>query len=353
MIRRRARRVQIGNSAVGGEEPILIQTMPTTKTSKVAEVLAEIHEIVEAGCGMIRVAVLDNDDARAIKDLKKEMTVPLCADIHFNFKLGLEAMKNGADKIRINPGNIGSDERIREVIKMAKEKNIAIRIGVNSGSLDEPIYDMENRVKGMVEFAKQKVAVFEEADFRNIIISIKSSNVQEMIQANRLIANQVDYPLHLGVTEAGGGMDGVIKSVTGIGTLLNEGIGDTIRVSLTDPSVKEIEVCKKLLRASGRMKYPYEIIACPTCGRIDVDVIKMAQLLEDRINSEFDVNKMKYKKISLMGCVVNGPGESIDADIGLVGGRGFGYIYKKGKKEKRIEGRDIELVDALIEEMKK
>lgn len=211
---------------------------------------------------------------------------------------------------------------------------------------------MEDRVKGMVDFAKSKIAIFEEEKFHNIVISIKSSNVQEMIQANRLLAGEMDYPLHLGVTEAGGGLDGIVKSVTGIGTLLNEGIGDTIRISLTDPSVKEIEICKKLLRACGLMKYPYEIIACPTCGRIDVDVIKMSQLLEERLNAEFDINNLKYKKISLMGCVVNGPGESIDADIGLVGGRGFGYIYKKGKKEKRIEGRDTELIDALIKEMK-
>lgn len=352
MIKRRvSKKVRIGGIEIGGDYPILIQSMATTKTSRAKSVAREINDLAAKGCGMVRVSILNKKDALAIARIKPLISIPICADIHFNYQFAIWAMESGADKIRINPGNIGGKENVIKVIHAAKKHNVAIRIGVNSGSLEDKIYSMKQRARGMVNSLKRVISVCEKEKFYNLVLSIKSSDPVETIVANRLLAQETHYPIHLGVTATGAGIDAVIKSSTALGTLFAEGIGDTVRVSLTEKPQMEVMVAQKILQSLGLMEYPYQVIACPTCGRTVIKLTKIVKEVEKRIQQECDIAKLKYRTIAIMGCVVNGPGEAKEADIGVAGGAGFGFIFKKGKKIKKVQEKD--LVDALMEEIKK
>lgn len=347
MERRISRKVKVGNVYVGGDSAVTIQSMTNTDTRDVFKTVAQIKELEEAGCEIVRCAVPDMEAAKAIKEIVKQINIPLVADIHFDYRLAIESIKNGVNALRINPGNIGSKERVSEVVKYAKEFNIPIRIGVNSGSLEKEILEKYGVTsEALVESALKHVRILEELDFHDIVISIKSSNVPQMIESYRLISDKVDYPLHLGVTEAGTKFRGTIKSSVGIGALLAQGIGDTIRVSLTDNPVEEIGVAKEILKSLGLRTEGIEFISCPTCGRTSIDLINIAKEVEDRLS------KMNKKiKIAIMGCAVNGPGEAREADIGIAGGKGEGLIFKKGEIVRKV--KEENLIDALIEEVNK
>lgn len=340
---KKTKEIKIGNILVGGNNPVIIQSMTNTKTSDVEKTVAQILELEKEGCELVRVTVNNEQAGRAIKEIKDKINIPLVADIHFDYKLAIMAIENGIDKLRINPGNIGSDEKIKLVVDKAKEYNIPIRIGVNSGSVEKKILEKYGEVTadGMVESAMYHVGLLEKFGFINIIISIKASNVKMMIDAYRKISSLVDYPLHLGVTEAGTAFQGTIKSAIGIGSLLADGIGDTIRVSLTENPVEEIKVAKEILKVLGYRK-GVEIVSCPTCGRTEIDLISLAKQVE---------NEFKYLnrniKIAVMGCIVNGPGEAKEADFGVAGGKGEGVIFKKGVILKKVKEEDI------MEELKK
>ncbi|MGO2117599.1 MAG: flavodoxin-dependent (E)-4-hydroxy-3-methylbut-2-enyl-diphosphate synthase [Fusobacterium sp.] len=334
---KKTKEIKIGNILVGGNNPVVIQSMTNTKTSDVEKTVAQILELEKEGCELVRVTVNNEQAGRAIKEIKDKINIPLVADIHFDYKLAIMAIENGIDKLRINPGNIGSDEKIKLVVDKAKEYNIPIRIGVNSGSVEKKILEKYGEVTadGMVESAMYHVGLLEKFGFTNIIISIKASNVKMMIDAYRKISSLVDYPLHLGVTEAGTAFQGTIKSAIGIGSLLADGIGDTIRVSLTENPVEEIKVAKEILKVLGYRK-GVEIVSCPTCGRTEIDLISLAKQVE---------NEFKYLnrniKIAVMGCIVNGPGEAKEADFGVAGGKGEGVIFKKGVILKKVKEEDI------------
>ncbi|WP_163469074.1 flavodoxin-dependent (E)-4-hydroxy-3-methylbut-2-enyl-diphosphate synthase [Fusobacterium sp. IOR10] len=334
---KKTKEIKIGNILVGGNNPVIIQSMTNTKTSDVEKTVAQILELEKEGCELVRVTVNNEKAGRAIKEIKDKINIPLVADIHFDYKLAIMAIENGIDKLRINPGNIGSDEKIKLVVHKAKEYNIPIRIGVNSGSVEKKILEKYGEVTadGMVESAMYHVGLLEKFGFTNIIISIKASNVKMMIDAYRKISNLVDYPLHLGVTEAGTAFQGTVKSAIGIGSLLADGIGDTIRVSLTENPVEEIKVAKEILKVLGYRK-GVEIVSCPTCGRTEIDLISLAKEVE---------NEFKYLnediKIAVMGCIVNGPGEAKEADFGVAGGKGEGVIFKKGVILKKVKEKDI------------
>jgi len=334
---KKTKEIKIGNILVGGNNPVIIQSMTNTKTSDVEKTVAQILELEKEGCELVRVTVNNEQAGRAIKEIKDKINIPLVADIHFDYKLAIMAIENGIDKLRINPGNIGSDEKIKLVVDKAKEYNIPIRIGVNSGSVEKKILEKYGEVTadGMVESAMYHVGLLEKFGFTNIIISIKASNVKMMIDAYRKISSLVDYPLHLGVTEAGTAFQGTIKSAIGIGSLLADGIGDTIRVSLTENPVEEIKVAKEILKVLGYRK-GVEIVSCPTCGRTEIDLISLAKQVE---------NEFKYLnrniKIAVMGCIVNGPGEAKEADFGVAGGKGEGVIFKKGVILKKVKEEDI------------
>ena len=343
--------VRIGSLRIGGSNPVLVQSMATVRTGDVRRVSAQINDLAARGCGLVRVSVLNRDDAAAIQKIKERITIPVCADIHFSDELALAAITAGADKIRINPGNIGGAAKVRRVIRAAKKKSIAVRVGVNSGSLEAGIYSLAKRSQAMVRSLRKVVAVCEDEGFTNLVLSIKSSNPVETIETNRLLAVKTRYPIHLGVTATGAGLDAVIKSTAALGTLLAEGIGDTIRVSLTADPVEEVVVANKILQALGLKEYPYEVIACPTCGRTEIDIVRLAREIENRMAKEYPQGGCRYRKIAVMGCIVNGPGEAQDADIGIAGGRGFGFIFKKGKRGQKIA--EDKLVDALFDEMKK
>ncbi|MEN6376084.1 MAG: flavodoxin-dependent (E)-4-hydroxy-3-methylbut-2-enyl-diphosphate synthase [Smithella sp.] len=345
-IRKKTRRINLGGVPIGGDAPIAVQSMTNTNTSDVNATVAQISELEEAGCEIIRVAVPDQDAVDAIPEIIKKINLPLIADIHFNHQLAIDAMKHGVAAIRINPGNISKD-KIREVIKVAKERDVVIRIGVNAGSLQKDMVLEYGGVtaEALVASALKNIELFEEEDFQNLKLSLKSSDVPVMIEAYKLIAEKTDYPLHLGVTEAGTLVDAAIKSALGIGTLLYQGIGDTIRVSVTGNPVWEIPIAYGILRSLKIRKVGPEIVSCPTCGRCQIDLLGLTGKIEKAL-----AGRKEYIKVALMGCVVNGPGEAADADIGIAGGRGFGMMFKKGVAYKRVDEKDF--VPVLLEEIK-
>lgn len=340
------REVRIGNRVIGGGNPVLIQSMTNTKTEDVQATVAQIKRLTAAGCEIIRCAVPTIEAAKALGEIKRQIEIPLVADIHFDYKLAIAAMENGADKIRINPGNIGSKERIRAVVDVAKERNIPIRVGVNSGSLEKELVAKYHGVtaEGLVESALDKVHLIEENGYDNLVISIKSSDVMMCVHAHELIAKKTDYPLHVGITEAGTITSGNIKSAIGLGLILNQGIGDTIRVSLTGDPLEEIKSAKLILRTLGLRKGGIEVVSCPTCGRTQIDLIALANRVEDMLaDIPLDI------KVAVMGCVVNGPGEAREADIGIAGGIGEGLLIKHGEIVRKLP--EEELLDALRNEL--
>ena len=339
--------VKIGNRVIGGGNPILIQSMTNTKTQDVAATVAQIKELEKAGCDIIRCAVPDMDAAKAISKIKEQISIPLVADIHFDYRLAIAAIENGADKIRINPGNIGSEERIKAVVDAAKAKNIPIRVGVNSGSLEKNLVEKYGGVtaEGLVESALDKVAIIERLGYDNLVISIKSSDVMMCVKAHELIADKTTHPLHVGITEAGTVKAGNIKSACGLSLILSQGIGDTIRVSLTGDPIEEIKSAKLILRTLGLRKGGIEVVSCPTCGRTQIDLIGLANKVENLVEEFSDLDI----KVAVMGCVVNGPGEAKEADLGVAGGIGEGLLIKHGEVVKKLpEG---ELLEALRQEL--
>ncbi|MDW8801026.1 flavodoxin-dependent (E)-4-hydroxy-3-methylbut-2-enyl-diphosphate synthase [Clostridium sp. A1-XYC3] len=347
MSRVKTKKIKVGNTYIGGDAPVTVQSMTNTDTRNSEATVAQIVQLQEAGCHIIRCAVPDMSACESIKEIVKHINIPLVADIHFDYRLALKSIENGVSALRINPGNIGSIEKVREVAKAAKDRGIPIRIGVNSGSLKKNILEKYGRVcpEALVESALEHVRILENVNFDDIVLSIKSSNVQQMIESYRMISKEVKYPLHLGVTEAGTIWRGTIKSSIGIGTLLAEGIGDTIRVSLTGNPVEEVRVGREILKTFCYINEGIEFISCPTCGRTEIDLISIAEEVEKRL-----VNYNKNIKVAVMGCVVNGPGEAREADIGIAGGRGEGLIFKKGEIVKKV--KEEELVDELIEQIK-
>lgn len=340
--------IQIGDRVIGGGNPILIQSMCNTKTEDVTATVAQILKLEQAGCDIIRVAVPTLEAAAALKEIKKQIHIPLVADIHFDYRLAIAAMENGADKIRINPGNIGSKERVKAVVDRAKELHIPIRVGVNSGSLEKGLIEKYGGVtaEGLVESALEKTALIEQMGYDNLVISIKSSDVMMCVKAHELIHSQTSYPLHVGITEAGTLTSGNIKSAVGLGLILHQGIGDTIRVSLTGDPVEEIKSAKLILRTLGLRKGGIEVVSCPTCGRTRIDLIGLANQVENMV-TEFDQLNVK---VAVMGCVVNGPGEAKEADLGIAGGIGEGLLIKKGEIVKKLP--ESELLSALRAELK-
>ena len=346
MDRKLTRKVKVGNVYVGGDSPVTIQSMTNTDTRDVESTLMQIRALYNAGCEIVRCTVPDMEAAEAIKEIVKLSPIPVVADIHFDYRLAIKVVENGIAAVRINPGNIGSIERVRLVAEACKAKNIPIRIGVNSGSLEKEILERDGKptANGLVESALAHVKILEAVDFHNIVISIKSSDVKMMIEAYRLMSQKVNYPLHLGVTESGTLFRGTIKSSIGIGTLLAEGIGDTIRVSLTSDPIEEIKVAKEMLKALGLRKGGLEFVSCPTCGRTQIKLIEIANEVEKRLEG---INK--DIKVAVMGCIVNGPGEAREADIGIAGGKGEGIIFKKGEIIKKC--KEDELIEELMKEI--
>lgn len=348
MLREETRSVQVGNLTIGGNNHVVIQSMCNTKTKNVEATIKQINALEQAGCELVRVAVFDKEDAYAIKEIKKGIHIPLVADIHFDYRLALIAIESGIDKVRINPGNIGSIEKVKAVVDACKEKHIPIRIGVNGGSLEKEILEKygEPTPEGMVESAMKHVKILEDLDFHDIVISLKSSNTMLTIKAYELASKTFPYPLHVGVTEAGTALGGTIKSALGIGTLLYEGIGNTIRVSLSDDPVEEIKVAKILLKELGLLKGVPTLVSCPTCGRIQYDLIPIAKEMEDFLKDiHLDIT------VAIMGCAVNGPGEARHADIGIAGGVGEGLLIKHGEIVKRVKQEDM--VQTLKDEILK
>ncbi len=345
-LRKDTRVISIGDRVIGGGNPVLIQSMTNTKTEDVKATVAQIKELTEAGCDIIRCAVPTMEAAYALKEIKAAISIPLVADIHFDYRLALAAIENGADKIRINPGNIGSTERIKAVVDVAKEQNIPIRVGVNSGSLEKDIVQKYGKVtaEGIVESALDKVRMIEALGYEKLVVSIKSSDVLMCVKAHELIAEQMNYPLHIGITESGPVFSGGIKSSVGLGIMLYEGLGDTIRVSLTGNPVEEVKAAKIILRALKLKKGGIEVVSCPTCGRTQIDLIALANQVETLV-SGYDLNI----KVAVMGCAVNGPGEAKEADIGIAGGIGEGLLIKKGEIVKKMP--ESELLGALKEEL--
>ena len=349
MNRDHTKTIQIGNKVIGGGNPVLIQSMCNTKTQDVASTVNQINALTAAGCDIIRVAVPDMEAAAAIREIKKQISIPLVADIHFDYRLAVASIESGADKIRINPGNIGSLDRVRTVVDKAKEYQIPIRVGVNSGSLEKNLIEKYGGVtaEGIVESALNKVRMIEEMDYGNLVISIKSSDVLMCVKAHELIAERTDYPLHVGITEAGTLISGTIKSSVGLGIILHKGIGDTIRVSLTGDPLEEVKAAKTILRSLGLKRGGVEVISCPTCGRTRIDLISLANQVEDMVSAydHLDI------KVAVMGCVVNGPGEAREADIGIAGGIGEGLLIKKGEVIRKVP--EEELLSALQKELMK
>lgn len=347
IVRKKTRGIQIGNVKIGDYAPISVQSMITTNPVKVEKSIAEINRLADAGCELVRLAVPSEEAARAIKEIKKESKIPLIADIHFDYRLALLAIDSGIDGLRINPGNIGAEENVVAVVEKAKPKNIPIRIGINAGSLPEHIlkaYDGHPCADGMVEAALEHIRILEKLNYRDMKISIKATDVPLMIEAYQKLSSKVDYPLHLGVTEAGTIKQGTIKSSIGIGSLLAQGIGDTLRVSLTGDPIHEVEVGKSILSALGLRTYGATMISCPTCGRCGVNLFGMAEIVEERLKSI-----KEPIRVAVMGCVVNGPGEAREADFGIAGGQGSGIIFRKGEVLKTVP--ENELVDKLFEEI--
>ncbi len=346
--RKKTKVLNIGGVMIGGDNPIAVQSMCNTDTRDVKATVNQIHKLQEAGCEIIRVAVPDITAAEALRDIKKNINIPLVADIHFDYRLALKAVENGVDKLRINPGNIGDEEKVKVVSKVCKERGIPIRIGVNSGSLEKDILEKYGKVtpEGLVESALRHVNILEKYDFYDIVISIKASDVLFTAKAYSILSDKVDYPLHLGITESGTVWSGSVKSSVGIGLILGLGMGDTIRVSLTGDPICEVKVGKDILKALGLRKFGVELISCPTCGRTEIDLISIAREVEEKCS-----NIDKNIKVAVMGCAVNGPGEAREADIGIAGGKGVGLIFKKGHIIKKVDENMI--VDELIKEIGK
>ena len=338
--------IHIGDKVIGGGNPVLIQSMTNTRTEDVAATVAQIHRLEQAGCEIIRCTVPTLEAAQALKEIKKEITIPLVADIHFDYKMAIAAMENGADKIRINPGNIGSRENVKAVVDVAKERNIPIRVGVNSGSLEKNLVEKYHGVTadGIVESALDKVHIIEELGYDNLVISIKSSDVLMCTKAHEILADKTKYPLHVGITESGNVWSGNIKSALGLGMILSQGIGDTIRVSLTGDPVEEIKSAKLILRTLGLRKGGIEVVSCPTCGRTKIDLIGLATKVEEMVaDIPLDI------KVAVMGCAVNGPGEAKEADIGIAGGIGEGLLIKHGEIVRKVP--EEQLLAVLKEEL--
>ncbi|AYF54805.1 flavodoxin-dependent (E)-4-hydroxy-3-methylbut-2-enyl-diphosphate synthase [Clostridium botulinum] len=348
MIRKKTKKIKIGNIYIGGDSPITVQSMNNTDTRDIKATIKQINDLQHAGCDITRCAVLDMNAAEALKEITRAVNIPVVADIHFNYKLALKSIENGISALRINPGNIGNIEKVRAVAKAAQERNIPIRIGVNSGSLEKELLEKYNGVcpEALVESALKHVRILEDINFDDIVISLKSSNVNQMIESYRIISQKVNYPLHIGVTESGTIWRGTIKSSIGIGTLISEGIGDTIRVSLTGDPIEEIKVGKEILKATGHIKEGIEFVSCPTCGRTQIDLIKLANEVEEKLS-----NINKNIKIAIMGCIVNGPGEAKEADLGIAGGNGEGLIFKKGKILRKV--KEENLIYELVKEVEK
>ncbi len=345
---RNSRQINIGGVRVGGGAPVTVQSMTKTDTRDVSATVAQIKSLEKAGCDIVRLAVPDMDAAVALGKIRKQTKIPIVSDIHFDYRLALEAVRQGVDGMRINPGNIGAKYRIKAVVDAVRERGIPIRIGVNSGSLEKDILKKHGSPtpEALAESALRHVSILEDLDFRDIKISVKSTDVRKMIAAYRILAEVTDYPLHLGVTEAGTYEMGTIKSSVGIGTLLAEGIGDTIRVSLTGDPADEIDVGIKILKSLGIRRNGIELISCPGCGRLEIDLMKLVKDVEDRIAG---IELPRPIKIAILGCVVNGPGEASEADIGIAGGRGKGMLYKDGKLVRSF--KEGEIVNELVKEL--
>lgn len=347
-MRRKSRSVKIGNLAVGGDNPIVVQSMTSTDTRDVKATVRQMQAMEAAGCELVRVAVIDQEAALAIKKIKEQITLPLVADIHFDYKLALQSLQSGADGLRINPGNIGDKEKVKTVVRACQDLQTPIRIGVNAGSLDKRLLQKYGQIcpQAMVESALENVKILEDLDFREIKISLKSSSVLQTVEAYRLIAGQVDYPLHIGITEAGTRDRAFIKSALGIGILLYEGIGDTIRVSLTGDPVDEVWAAYELLRNLGLRERGVELISCPTCGRCEIDMIPLAETIDKSLRGIAEP-----LKVAVMGCVVNGPGEAREADVGIAGGRGQGLLFRSGEIIRKVP--EAELLRELLQEIEK
>ena len=348
MNRRDTRKVMVGNVQIGGQNKVVIQSMCNTKTKDVDATVKQILDLEKVGCEIIRVACLDMEDAKAIKSIKEKIHIPIVADIHFDYKIALEAIESGVDKVRINPGNIGSEEKVKAVVDKCKEKHIPIRIGVNAGSLEKDLLEKYGKptAEAMIESARRHVEILEKLNFKDYLISLKASNLDLCIKSYELASKEFDCPLHLGITEAGTEFSGTIKSSIGLGVMLREGIGDTVRVSLSDDPVKEIKVAKEILKDCNLYKKTPTLIACPTCGRTQIDLIPIAKEVEEFLQTiESDIT------VAVMGCVVNGPGEAREADIGIAGGINEGMLFKKGRTIKKVPQEKI--VETLKEEILK
>lgn len=338
--------VRIGDRVIGGGNPVLIQSMTNTRTEDAAGTVAQIRRLEAAGCEIVRCTVPTMEAAKALGEIKKRISIPLVADIHFDHKMAIAAMENGADKIRINPGNIGGPDQVRAVVEAARERNIPIRVGVNSGSLEKRLVEKYGSVtaEGIVESALEKVRMIEELDYENLVISIKSSDVLMCVKAHELLADRTDYPLHVGITEAGTVQSGNIKSAIGLGLILHQGIGDTIRVSLTGSPVEEVRSARLILRTLGLRRGGIEVVSCPTCGRTRIDLISLAGKVE-KLAEDYPLDI----KVAVMGCAVNGPGEAREADLGIAGGLGEGLLFKKGEILRKVP--EDKLLEALKEEL--
>lgn len=341
-------KVKIGNVCIGDGEKVLIQSMTNTDTKDIKKTVKQIDELTEAGCDIVRCTVPDMESAEAIKEIKKQIKIPLVADIHFDYRLAIESIKAGVDKVRINPGNIGGFDRVKEVVKALKERNIPLRIGVNAGSLDKNILEKYGKIcpEALVESAKTHIDLVNRCDYDNIVVSLKCSNTKLTVDSYRLFSKMFDYPLHLGITEAGTTYNGIVKSAVGIGSLLLDGIGDTIRVSLTADPVEEIKAAKSILNAVGLLENSVNVVSCPTCGRTKIDLIKIANIVNDAV-----ADIKKPITVAVMGCVVNGPGEAKEADIGIAGGDGCAVLFKKGEIVRKI--KEEEIAEVLISEINK
>lgn len=348
MERRKTRVIRVGDKLIGGDNPISVQSMTNTITADVDSTVRQIKELEEAGCDIVRVAISDFDDAKAIGEIKKRISIPMIADIQYDYRLALKSIEYGIDGLRINPGNIGSLDKVKEIVKACKERDLSIRIGVNSGSIKKEFLEKYGGVNenSMVYSALEQVKLLESLDFHLIKISLKASNVPLTIKAYEKMSQVCDYPLHLGVTEAGPGMKGIIKSSVGIGTLLAKGIGDTIRISLTGNPVDEVKVGREILKSLHLLDEGIELISCPTCGRTKIDLIQIVNEAEKRLEG---INK--HITVAIMGCPVNGPGEAREADIGIAGGKGEGLIFRKGQIVKKVKEED--LLDELIKEIER
>lgn len=346
--RKMTREVSVGNVKIGGGNPISVQSMTNTDTRDVKKTVEQIKRLEKVGCDIVRVAVVDMDAAKSISKIKEQINIPIIADIHFDYRLALEAINQGVDGIRINPGNIGSIERVKAVVEKCKERDLKIRIGVNGGSLEKELLKKYGSptAEALVESAMGHVKILEDLDFHNIVISLKSSDIYTAVEAYELMSQKVDYPLHIGITEAGGVRAGTIKSSIGIGSLLLKGIGDTMRISLTGDPVEEVKVGKDILRSLNLLNDKIKIVSCPTCGRCNIDLISIANEVENKIQ---DIDK--NMTVAIMGCVVNGPGEAREADIGIAGGKGQGILFKKGEIVRKIPAD--KLVEELLDEIDK